>query len=47
MSSLEELLTNDGSVTMNSRNLEVLARGMFQVYNKFSCSLMEETFLAR
>ena len=46
-SSFEELLDNDGSVTIHTRNLQVLATEMFKVYRNLSPNIVAEIFCAR
>ena len=46
-SSFEELLEKDGSVTIHTRNLEVLATEMFKVYRNLSPNIVAEIFHAR
>ena len=45
-SSFEELLEKDGSVTIHTRNLQVLATEMFKVYRKLSPNIVAEIFRA-
>ena len=46
-SSFEELLEKDGSVTIHTRNLQVLATEMFKVYRNLSPNIVAEIFRAR
>ena len=46
-SSFEELLDNDESVTIHTRNLQVLATEMFKVYRNLSPNIVAEIFCAR
>ena len=45
-SSFEELLDKDGSVTIHTRNLQVLATEMFKVYRNLSPNIVAEIFRA-
>ena len=44
ISSFEELLTKDGSVTIHHRNLHVLAIEMFKVINGMAPTFMNDIF---
>ena len=46
-SSFEELLEKDGSVTIHTRNLQVLATEMFKVYWNLAPNIAPEIFHAR
>ena len=46
-SSFEELLDKDGSVTIRTRNLPVLATEMFKVYRNLSPTIVAEIFRDR
>ena len=46
-SSFEELLEKDGSVTIHTRNLQVLATEMFKVYRNLSPNIVAEIFRTR
>ena len=46
-SSFEELLSKDGSVTIHTRNLQVLATEMFKVRKDMSPAIMKEIFQVR
>ena len=46
-SSFEELLEKDGSVTIHTRNLQVLATEVFKVYRNLSQNLVAKIFHAR
>ena len=46
-SSFEELLEKDGSVTIHTRNLQVLATEMFKVYRNLSPNIVAEIFRGR
>ena len=46
-SSFEELLEKDESVTINTRNLQVLATEIFKVYRNLSPNIVAEIFRAR
>ena len=45
-SPFEELLDKDGSVTIHTRNLKVLATDMFKVHKNLSATIAAEIFLA-
>ena len=46
-SSFEKLLDKDGSVTIHTRNLQVLVTEMFNVYRNLSPDIVAEMFRAR
>ena len=46
-SSFQELLNNDGSVSIHTKNLQTLATEMFKTYKKLSPPIFEEIFLKR
>ena len=46
-SSFEELLDKDGSVTIHTRNLQVLATEMYKVYRNLSPTIVAQIFRAR
>ena len=45
-SSFEELLNKDGSVTIHTRNLQILATDMFHIYKNLSPTIVVEIFRA-
>ena len=47
VSSSEELLQKDDSVSLNHRNIEVLDTEMFRVYKRISPKIMTEVFPLR
>ena len=44
ISSFKELLERDGSVPIHNRNLQILATGMFKVYNNIAPPIFTEIF---
>ena len=46
-SSFKELLDKDGSVTIQARNLQVLATEMFKIYRNLSPNVVAEIFCVR
>ena len=46
-SSFKELLDKDGSVTIQARNLQVLATEMFKIYRNLSPNVVDEIFCVR
>ena len=47
MSSFEDLLHKDGSVSVHVKNIKTLAIEMFKVSNKLTIPLMNEIFVKR
>ena len=47
MSTFQELLNKDNSVSMHHRNLQVLATEMFKIHRGLSPEILRETFVSK